>query len=51
MIDWLSHNAPMIGLLFFFIFFVLMALWLYRPGAKGLYQSHASIPLEESKDE
>lgn len=34
----------LIGLLFFFAFFVLTALWLYRPGAKETYASQASIP-------
>ena len=51
MIDWISHNAGMIGLLFFFTFFVLMVLWLYRPGSKKFYKSQAHIPLEESKYE
>ena len=29
------------------LFFVLMALWVYRPGAKKTYQDYASIPLKE----
>ncbi|MCB1592168.1 MAG: cbb3-type cytochrome c oxidase subunit 3 [Alphaproteobacteria bacterium] len=47
MIDWISQNAGLAGLLFFFLFFVLMALWVYRPGAKKTYQDYASIPLKE----
>lgn len=49
--DWVVHHAPLIGLLFFFMFFVGMAAWVYRPGAKAKYQSFASIPFEETKDE
>jgi cbb3-type cytochrome oxidase subunit 3 len=49
--DVIVHHAPLIGLLFFFTFFVGMAAWVYRPGAKAKYQSFASIPFEENKDE
>ncbi len=48
MMDWISQNAGLLGLLFFFGFFVLMALWVYRPGAKRRYQEHARIPLKEN---
>lgn len=49
MIDWISHHAGMIGLIFFFNFFVLMAFWVYRPGAKQSYQKKAYIPLNEDQ--
>ncbi len=48
MMDFIGQNAGLLGLLFFFSFFVLMALWVYRPGSKNSYQNHASIPLQES---
>jgi len=51
MIDWLSHHAGMIGLLFFFTFFILMVLWVYRPGAKQSDQKKAYIPLNEDNDD
>ncbi|MCB1651474.1 MAG: cbb3-type cytochrome c oxidase subunit 3 [Alphaproteobacteria bacterium] len=51
MIDWVSQHAGVIGLLFFFSFFVLAALWIYRPGSKKNYQEQANIPLKEEDDE
>lgn len=48
MIDWISQNAGVIGLLFFFSFFVVMGLWVYRPGARQSYQDYARIPLKEN---
>ncbi len=38
-------HATLLGLLFFFGFFVVMAVWVYRPGSKKSYQGNASIPL------
>ncbi|WP_262695702.1 cbb3-type cytochrome c oxidase subunit 3 [Kordiimonas aquimaris] len=46
MIDWLTNNAGMSGLLFFFIVFLCIAGWSYRPGAKENMESHKYIPLE-----
>jgi len=46
MIDWIAQHAGVLGLLFFFTFFTVMALWVYRPGARSSYQKHASIPLK-----
>lgn len=40
-------NFGLIGLLFFFTFFCVVALWTFRPGAKKKYDEHAQIPLEE----
>jgi cbb3-type cytochrome oxidase subunit 3 len=48
MIDWIAAHAGMIGLLFFFTFFVLMAGWVFRPGSKPLYQNNALIPFKET---
>ncbi len=48
MMDWLVQNAGLAGLLFFFGFFVVMAVWVYRPGAKAGYQDKAGIPLRDN---
>jgi cbb3-type cytochrome oxidase subunit 3 len=45
--DFISSNAGLIGLIFFFIFFCLVALWTFRPRSKKKYEEHAKIPLEE----
>ena len=51
MIDFISGNAGLIGLLFFFSFFVLVTIWTFRPGAKAKdnYKKNAHIPLEEKE--
>lgn len=38
------------GLLFFFCFFCVVAVWTFRPGAKKIYQKYAAIPLEENEE-
>jgi cbb3-type cytochrome oxidase subunit 3 len=48
MIDFITHHAGLLGLLFFFIFFCGMGLWVLRPGARTLYKNYARIPFEES---
>ena len=48
MMDWIGQNAGLIGLLFFFTFSVLMAIWVFRPGSKKTYQDFAGIPLKEN---
>ena len=47
MLLWLQTHAGIVGLLFFFVFFVLMALWTFRPGARDLYRAQARIPFEK----
>lgn len=42
-----SALAGVAGLLFFFVFFVAMAVWVFRPGAKDKYQDDAQIPFRE----
>ena len=49
--DWLTEHAGLIGLLFFFCLFMVIALWTYRPGAKASYQKNADIPLNEDEDQ
>ena len=47
-----SQLAGLTGLLFFFIFFVVIVSWLFRPGAKDKYKEYGNIPLNEGgKDE
>lgn len=47
MIDFISHHAGVIGLLFFFTFFSLMVCWVFRPGSKQDYIAKANIPLKD----
>lgn len=47
MLDWLTTNAGMVGLVFFLTFFVLTAVWIFRPGSKKSYQDNALIPFKE----
>lgn len=47
----LSDKAPLIGLLFFFLVFVGIALWVFRKGSGKEYRKHAEIPLKEDSDE
>lgn len=51
MMDFINSNAGLIGLLLFFVFFTVMAVWVYRPGQKKHYQSFAQIPLEENEND
>lgn len=48
MIDFITHHAGVIGLLFFFCFFMLMVLWLIVPSAAHS-QDNAYIPLNEDE--
>ncbi len=47
MINFLSLNAGMIGLLFFFIVFVGVALWAFLPSQKHKLESYKFLPLQE----
>lgn len=47
MLNYIASHAGTIGLLFFFIFFVVMVAWLFRPGSKEIYKSHGDMPLRE----
>ena len=48
MIEWLSDNAGMTGLLFFFSVFVIVAFWAFRPSAKQEIEAHKLIPLDDA---
>lgn len=47
----ISDNAGMLGLLFFFFVFVSIVLWTFRPGAKETYQAIAKTALQEDKND
>lgn len=44
-----SPAFGLLGLLFFFVFFCIVALWTFRPSAKKKYQQDANIPLKEKE--
>ena len=44
-----SADYGLVGLLFFFVFFAVVALWTFRPSAKDMYKKYAHIPLEENE--
>lgn len=46
-----SMEYGLIGLLFFFIFFMGVLVWLFLPGAKTKYKEYGNIPLEDDEDE
>ncbi|MCB1531963.1 MAG: CcoQ/FixQ family Cbb3-type cytochrome c oxidase assembly chaperone [Alphaproteobacteria bacterium] len=45
-----SANAGLIGLLFFFVFFIGVVVWVMRPGSKEKYKEDAQIPLKETQE-
>lgn len=47
MIDFVADYAGIIGLIFFFVTFVGIALWALNPAAKDLIESYKYIPLSE----
>ncbi|MDD3019387.1 MAG: cbb3-type cytochrome c oxidase subunit 3 [Alphaproteobacteria bacterium] len=49
--DWIMDNAPIIGLLFFVAFFMVMVVWVYRPKSKKKFDNFANIPFEEDRKE
>jgi cbb3-type cytochrome oxidase subunit 3 len=44
-----SSYAGVSALLFFFLFFIAVALWIFRPGSKAQYEKNASIPLRDDE--
>ncbi|MCC7305123.1 MAG: cbb3-type cytochrome c oxidase subunit 3 [Alphaproteobacteria bacterium] len=46
-----SALAGVAGLLFFFIFFVAVAAWIFRPGSERQYRKYAQIPFREEDNE
>lgn len=46
-IDTYGELIGLAGLLFFFIFFVGVLAWVFRPGTKKMYREMSQIPLKE----
>ena len=51
MMNAVFEYAPVVGLLFFFLVFVGIAVWALRPSAKHRLQNLAYIPLKEDNHE
>jgi cbb3-type cytochrome oxidase subunit 3 len=47
--DWLVSHSPVIGLVFFFVFFLVMAVWAYRPANKEKLESNKYLPFAEDE--
>ena len=50
MMDWLAKHGPSAVLLVFFVIFLGIAFWAYRPSNKKTLQEYGQIPLKESHD-
>ena len=50
MIDYISHHAGTIGLIFFFLFFIAVIVSIYLPGTKEKFDFYKQIPLKEPKE-
>ena len=48
--DDVYHYAPIVGLLFFFLFFVAVAIQVCRPSQGKKIEGYANIPFEEDKN-
>ena len=48
-LDWLTHNAPIVTTVFFFLMFVGIAIWAYLPKNKNNIQNNAMIPFLEQE--
>lgn len=46
MIDFLSDHAGLIGLIFFVSVFLIILIYVFRPGSKQKYKSHGNIPFK-----
>ncbi len=50
MIDFISHHAGTIGLVFFFLFFIGVIASIYMPGSKEKFDNYKNIPLKEPQE-
>jgi|GEM_PF-4864005 len=50
MMTWLLSNATLVGLIFFFGFFSLVAVRTFAPGKKHHMEAHGRIPLEDGNE-
>jgi len=51
MMDFISDNAGMIGLLSFLSVFTVIVIWAFRPGTKEAIESHKNIPFAEEEND
>ncbi|MCH2038406.1 MAG: cbb3-type cytochrome c oxidase subunit 3 [Rickettsiales bacterium] len=51
MIDLIADYSGVVGLLFFFSVFIVIAIWAFRPSQKPTIESYKYIPLAEEKDD
>lgn len=51
MMEFLSQNAGLIGLLFFFGVFIGIGVWAFLPKNKQRIESYKNIPLAEEKND
>lgn len=49
--EWFLSHAGLVGMLFFFAFFIGVCIWLYLPGMKSRIEPLAYIPLNEDQHE
>lgn len=49
MIDWLAQYSGYFVLLTFFVAFVSVAVWIYRPANKVRIEKHGDIPFREAE--
>jgi cbb3-type cytochrome oxidase subunit 3 len=49
MSDFASQQAGILGLLIFFLFFIVMVCWLMTPKAKSDAEKNAKIPFKEDQ--
>ncbi|HCK32035.1 MAG TPA: CcoQ/FixQ family Cbb3-type cytochrome c oxidase assembly chaperone [Rhodospirillaceae bacterium] len=49
--SFLASHAGLIGLVFFFTFFLGMLVWVFRPGSKEYFKKFGKIPLEEKDND
>lgn len=45
-----NADVGMAGLILFFVLFLCILAWLFRPGAQAAYKQHSEIPLREDND-
>ncbi|MGE3623682.1 MAG: cbb3-type cytochrome oxidase subunit 3 [Bdellovibrionales bacterium] len=46
MMDWLIQHGGMLVTVMFFVLFIAIAFWAYRPANKSKMQSYGDIPLK-----
>jgi cbb3-type cytochrome oxidase subunit 3 len=47
MINFIADNATIIGLIFFFSFFLGVVIWIMQPSQKDNFEKYSKIPLKD----